>query len=302
MDKQRIEAIKQIKSLANKYNISADEISYSLVPQNTKNNYTKVFLYIGIILVDTTIITLLSQFWAEINDSIKVLSVMGTGILSYIIMIKLHNIQYNILTPFAIFSAISIASGALLALSLIFPEISDTKTTILMVFLLMALHQLFTYLYLRITTPIFFIILFASISYLAAAALLNINHNLTFFILGISYIFLSLHFYHSPHAPIVFLGLFCGSLATNLSAYSFMYKNTIEPVITVLFAIQLYLGIKIQSKTLISVNILVLILYLINLTSRLFHKSIPWLTTISSIGLLLIMGVIFYARTTKKTN
>ena len=302
MNKQRIEALKQIKSLADKYNISADEISNSLVQQNTKNNYTKIFLYIGIILVITTISTLLSQFWTEIHDSTKVLSVMGTGIVSYIIMIKLHDIKHDLITPFAIFSTISIVLGIFLALSLTFPKISDTTPTILIVCLLMALQQLFTYLYLRITTPIFFIILFTSISYLAAASLLHIDHNLTFFILGISYIFLSLYFYHSPHAPIVFLGFFCGAIATNLSAYFFMYKSTIEPVVTILFAIQLYLGIKIQSKTLISVNIVAFILYLINLTSRLFHKSIPWLAAISAIGLCLITGVIFYAKTSKKTN
>lgn len=296
MNEQRKEAINKITSLAQKYDIPADEISNALIQKNGQNSYSKLLLYIGVILVATTIVALLSQFWTKIDDFIRVLSVMVTGIISYLLMIKLYHSKYNITTPFAIFSAISIILGIFLTLSTIFPKTPDARPTILIVFLLMVLQQLFTFLYMRITTPLFFIILFASITYLVEASILNLDSRLVFFLLGISYIFLSLYFYDTIHATIVFLGFFWGSIAMNLSVYSFMYKTPLEPIITILLAAQLYLGTKIQSKPLIFVNILGLMLYLMDLTTRLFHKSIPWLISISSIGLLLITYVILNIR------
>ena len=113
---------------------------------------------------------------------------------------------------------------------------------------------------------------------------------------GISFIFLSLVFNNTSHRPIVFLGFLCGSLAINISYYIYTYRTSFEYFLTILMISQLWLGIKIKSKSLILLNLLGILSYLIHFTNRLFPNSLSWLYAMAIGGATFILLAILMTR------
>ena len=121
---------------------------------------------------------------------------------------------------------------------------------------------------------------------------INIKYEIIFIILGISYLLLSLYFERTKFAAITYLGFLLGSITLNISYYIQTSHSVFEYTILILFATQLYLGLKIKNKILIFVNAVSSILYLGHLTSTLFKESFLWVTFLSIAGVILVISAL----------
>lgn len=112
------------------------------------------------------------------------------------------------------------------------------------------------------------------------------------FILGISYIFISIYLRYTQYNAIIFLGLFFGAISINLSYWAMTSKTIAEYGILILMTAQLYCGLSIKNKTLTFLNLLGIIIYLLYLTTKFFQNSWLWLVTTLILGLLLIISAV----------
>jgi uncharacterized membrane protein len=292
MTKERINALQQIVNLSKDYKITATEITQALEEHET-NQYSKILLYIGCILIATTFFILLYFSLPNIPNLLKNLLIMGAGVIFYCLMIRFSNHEDSafIWQPLFIIAPILIASGALLSAAMFLPNVEQSYI-ILILCSFMLIQQLSTFLYFRTTTPLFFIILFASIAYLSLTTLSDINLHVVLFILGISYILISIYLNYTKYNSIIFLGLLCGTIATNLSYLSIAHETSAQYAILIIMTAQMWCGLTIKNKTLTFVNFIGIIFYLHYLTIAIFQSSIGWLLTTSILGLLFILGAV----------
>ena len=168
------EAIKQILKLVKKYNISINDlVLLTKNPTNTTAQYSNLLIFLGIILIASAILALASQYWILITIYTKIILLLGVGVLTYLLMLKLLKISntHLIIIPLSILSTVALAMGSFLFIDLLLYNIIDTNIVIIIVAILMMLQQFFTLLYLQTTLPLFFTILFASIAYIDVSRL-----------------------------------------------------------------------------------------------------------------------------------
>lgn len=298
MNNIQASALKEIIKIAKKHNISKEDFAQALSQEDnpgTIKSHFKVLLYIGGVLTFVGILTLLSQYYKFISPEIKVISLLTLGSILYYLLIQLAYKQKYLFTSqsLIIFSTVLISLGTLLGLSIIFPEAGLPHLSI--AFLIMALQQILTFLSIRTTASLFFIILFISLSYIAVANLLNIEGPVTYLITGISYLFIASYVNNSAYSKIAPLGLLCGSLMINLSYIDLTANSSLKHSVVLLMLLQLYMGIKVQSRTLIYINGAGMALYLWIKISPLFQHSLLWLILLFILGITCILGVAFAA-------
>ncbi len=303
MTKERINALQQIVNLSKDYKITAHEITQALDEQCHTNKHSKILLYFGSILIATTFLILISQFLPRISNIFKNLTILGAGITSYCFMIKLSNQEkYKLIwQPLAVITPILIASGILLSSNMFLPTLPQSYM-ILCLCSTMLIQQLSTFLYFKTTTALFFTILFASIAYLSLTTISHINLEIALFILGISYILISIYLYYTRYNSIICLGLLCGSIVTNLSYISITFKTFAEYGILIIMTAQMWCGLTIKNKTLTFINFIGIILYLHYLTIEIFESSVGWLLATLILGLLFIIGALTTQKYFKKQS
>ena len=288
----RQDALQEILSIAQVHNLTATDIVHAMSDkqeaalQESSGILSRLFGYVGGILIFAGICVFIGQFWSDFNGATQILVSLGTGFCAYLLALAAcdHDKLDRAATPLFLIAALFQSAGILVMLD-VMSRGGDPLHGALFMTAVMTLQQGLTFWVKRRTTLAFTTTFFGLGFYVTLMAIWEIDSQLTALCLGASLMCVSWAMSQSPHRAISAFWYFFGSLLT-LAAYADMVEKTpVEPTFLGLCAFFIFLSTKARSRTLLLVGTLAMLCYIGYFTGKHFNDSSEWPIVLILIGM-----------------
>lgn len=276
--------------LSNKEVIAALTDTKNITKQRTTGVLSRIFGYIGSILVFSGICIFIGMRWEQLGSVERITATLGIGFILFLIAVAvMDNPKYDrTATPLLLIAALLQPTGIFVLLDE-FSRGDDPLYGVLFMSVVMFIQQGFIFLQKGRTTLAFTTILFGSMFIITTLELLEVDGNVISFMIGLSLMFISWALGHSPHRAISSFWYFFGSISLLISAFDFLKNQTYEVLFLGLAAIIIYVSIAAQNRTLLLVGTLAMLSYISHYTYIHFNDVLGWPIV------LIICGVAFIA-------
>ena len=296
----RDKAINTIVELAQRYDITADEIDAQLSlnksPTRNKGIVARLFNYLGGIFIFSGIAILINLLWDDISSAQRVIITFGTGLTAFIIgIVAIKDSRFEkAATPLFLVSALLLPTGLFVFLDEYMPDRGDPVTAAILVFGTLAAQYAIVFYTLRRTSLLFIALIFWNGFIATVLEKMDIEGELVGIVLGISMLSLTYAIGKTKHRSIVPFWYFIGA-ATLLTSYWAEFEGSVLDVSYLgLNAFLVYLSIVVASRTLLFVSVLGLFFYMGYFASEYFADVIGWPLSLIVLGLAM-MGLSAYA-------
>lgn len=291
------DAIIEIISLAKKNGVSAKEITSAMADSKSAKaasetySVNKLFSYIGGILIFSGISIYIARVWEDLNSAERIIITLGTGFTLFVMaFLALKNPKYErAATPLFLISALMQPLGLFVALYEIFGTSNDPRKYALLVFGVMFIQQLVTFLKVKRASLLFMVLLFGSAVYWLIISLLDIYDDRTAtFVYGISILCITYSIDKTPHHTITPIWYFFGSVELLFSAWHIFEDKPLEMLIPAISCFIIYVSTVARSRNVLFMGTISLLGYIGYFTKKHFLDSIGWPI------MLILVGLIFF--------
>lgn len=287
------EALNQIIKLMKTEDISLDELAHALpseYPKNVKNiTVIKVMALLGGLLIFSGIAVYTHMHWDDIAIPLRVLLTLGVGFISYLAAIAVLRNQnlFNLSTPLFIISALLQPTGLFVFLHEYFKHYVTNELTDTIIFVILFLQFLFTYIAYKQQVLLFFTFIFSIFMFGSFFDWLDINQSLSVMIIGFG--LLAATFYTEKTnlnrtAPFWY---FIGSVMFTGGLSYYVYDTAYHITIIMISCLVLYLSILTQSRVLLTISLISVFSYIAYYTNKYFLDSVGWPLTLIALGIVL---------------
>ncbi len=290
--KNKEEALEEIIAIARRYDIRAKDINSALdVSDKNQTNSsitTKLFSYLGGIFIFSGVCIFTGMFWDDMGSMARVVITLGSGFTAFILgIVALSDNRYDkVVTPFFLIAATLQPTGLFVFLSEYF-EGDDPLSGIIVVFFVMTIQQLTTFLVKKRTSLLFFTLLFGSLLFAATFEKLNVDSEIIGTIIGFSLLCIAYAINKTVYEKICSFWFFCSSILFLWGSFDILEDSAIEIVYLGISAFIVYISTVVKSKALLLVSTLSILGYLVHFTDKYFANSIGWPLS------LIILGFVF---------
>jgi uncharacterized membrane protein len=279
----RQDALQEILTIARLHNLSAQDIAHALsdkkeaAVQESGNVLSRLFGYIGGILVFAGICILVGQLWDDMGSYTRVIVTLGTGFSAYLFGLAAigHEKFDRAATPFLLIAALFQPLGIFVMLDE-FSRGGKPEHGILFMAGTMLLQQGLTFWQKRRTTLAFTSIVFGGIFFVTLMDLYDIDDEMIGLCIGSSLMLISWSLSQSAHRAISAFWYFVGSVITLVSFGDLVHDTPGEPLFLGLSAFFIFLSTRARSRTLLLVGTLAMLCYIGYFTGKHFGDSLGW--------------------------
>jgi len=277
------DALQEIISIARLNNLSAEDIARALADkkeatvQESGGILSRLFGYIGGILVFAGICILIGQMWDDFGSYTRVIVTLGTGFSAYLFGLAAigHEKFDRAATPLLLIAALFQPTGIFIMLDE-FSQGGKPEHGILFMAGIMLLQQGLTFWQKRRTTLAFTSIVFGGIFFVTLMDMYEVDADMIGLCTGASLMLISWSLSQSPHRSIAAPWYFIGSVATLVSFGDIVYDTAAEPLFLGLSAFFIFLSTRARSRTLLLVGTLAMLCYIGYFTGKHFGDSLGW--------------------------
>lgn len=287
----RQDALQEIVTLARLNNLTAADIVHALTDKKeaavteSSGILSRLFGYIGGILVFAGICIFIGQMWDDFNAATRILVTLGTGFCAYLFALAAMGDEKfdRVSTPMLLIAALFQPTGIFVMLDE-FSRGGDPRHGVMFMAGAMVLQQGLTFVAKKRTTLAFTTIFFSGVFMAALMDVMDIDSDLTAVCIGASLMCVSWSLSQSPHRSISAFWYFIASVLT-LVGYGDMVERTVaEPTFLGLAAFFIFLSTKARSRTLLLVGTLAMLCYIGYFTGKHFADSLSWPLMLILIG------------------
>jgi predicted membrane protein DUF2157 len=291
----RTEAMNEIVALARRHAISSGEIAAAMggVPEPADHRrraiLIRVLAYLGGTFVFAGIGVFVALQWDGLNSAARVVVTLGTGVSALILaLIAFHEERFSrAATPLLLVAAALEPTGMIVS----FKEYGsggDWRWASLITSATMALQFAGVFGRLRRSTPLFQVVVFATLAFWAACDLLELRERTIAIVLGGSLILASVGIDRTGHQDITPPFYFLGAIAFLYGFFDSVERTSFEILFLAVSAGFVYLATVVGSRTLLLVATLAILAYTGYFTGQHFADSIGWPLALIAFGIFMI--------------
>jgi hypothetical protein len=295
----RQEALTQIADIARRNNLTVEEVAAALAvsapaEQKSANILSRIFGYIGGILVFAGLCLFVSMKWDELGSIGRVLITLGPGFCAFVLALVCISDTRLEKASTALFLAAAILepTGILVALKE-YSHGGDPAHGVLFMCAVMVLQQGFVFIAKQRTVLAFTTIFFA-LSFLATAFdIMNMEARYVGLIIGFMEMCLGWSLARSRHNSIAPLSYFFGATSFLSGAYNVLYDTPLEIFFLGLCCVFIYISIIARSRIVLIISTLSMLGYIGYFSEKNFTHTIGWPITLILLGVCVIASGIF---------
>lgn len=292
---QKEDALQDIVLLARSNGITPEEISRALsTPQEqsakrSSGILTRLFSYIGGILVFAGIGVFISMYWEDFGSAARVLVTLGTGFAAFVMGLAcLADRRYErAATPLFLAASLLQPTGIFVMLQE-YSSGGDPRHGVLFMAIYMLIQQGAAFFASRCTVLAFSAILFGCIFFVTLFDLWNMNENLIGTVIGASLICIAYALSQSRHLAIAPFWYFAGSVVLLWAVFDAVEGTPLELAYLGLSALTIFLSTYVRSRVLLLVSTLSMLGYIGYYTAEHFSNTVGWPISLVIIGIALI--------------
>lgn len=286
------EALDEIVTLARRHKITTADIARAMEqPQEQvlERNLSKLFSYIGGILVFCGLCLFIVIQWDGMNSPARVVVTLGSGFAFFIMALVSSRDERHAraTTPLLLIAAILQPLG----LGVLLREYSadgDILHGMLFITLTMLVQQACALVWLKRTTLAFTTLLFGLMFFDTIFAIVGFDSSLRATVLGASALLLAHAASQSPYTAIAPFWMFTGSVLALFGLFDLLHKSFAEVLFPGICAALIFASTTIRSRTLLACSTLGLIGYISWFTAQNFSDTIGWPLSLIVIGMALM--------------
>jgi len=277
------EALQEIITIARLNNLSAEDIARALTDkkeaavQESGGILSRLFGYIGGILVFAGICIFIGQMWDDMNAYTRIIVTLGTGFAAYLFGLAAmgHEKFDRAATPLLLTAALFQPSGIFVMLDE-FSRGGKPEHGVLFMSGVMLLQQGLTFWQKRRTTLAFTSIVFGGMFFVTLMDIYDIDWEMSGLCVGASLMLISWSLSQSPHRGISAFWYFIGSGTLLVSFGEIVRDTAAEPLFLGLSAFLIYISTRARSRTLLLVGTVAMLCYIGYFTGKHFGDSLGW--------------------------
>lgn len=291
----RQDALQEILTLARLNGLSAEDIVRAMgnkkeaAVQETGGIISRLFGYIGGILVFAGICIFIGQLWDDFGSAARIAVTLGTGFAVFLFALAAidHEKYDRAATPLFLIAALFQPSGIFVMLDE-FSTGGKPEHGILFMSGVMLLQQALTFWQKKRTVLAFTSIFFGGMFFATLMDICDIDDEVISLCLGASVMFIAWALSQSPHRSISAFWYFIGSAMLLFGFGDIVEGTPAEPLFLGLSAFLIYLSTRARSRTLLLVGTLAMLCYIGYFTGKHFGDSLGWPI------ILILCGVAFF--------
>lgn len=293
-DNGKQEALRTIVTIARNHQLTAQDITTALTSeqanaQQHSGTLSRIFGYIGSILVFSGICIFIGMQWDHFGSIERISITLGLGFA--IFLIALVVLSYSdtsvIATPLLLMAALLQPTGLFVLLDE-YASGSDPLHGLLFISTVMWVQQGAVFRHKQRTTLAFTTVFFGFCFFVTAFELLEIDSDISWLTLGASLMLIAWALDHSKHHAISAFWYFVGSVAVLFAAFELLQDQPYEALFIGLTALIIYISTAARSRTLLFVGTVSMIGYISHFTYAHFSDTLGWPIVLIICGIILI--------------
>ena len=289
------DALKEIVSIAKRNNIALSDITGAMtdapsqVAKESSSVLSKLFGYIGGILVFAGLSVFISMYWDDFGSAVRVIMTLGTGFILFLIgIVSISDKKYErVTTPLFLMSALLQPVGIFVMLDE-YSAGGDWHHAVLYMATFMIIQQGAVFWAKQRTVLAFTSILFGCFFFSTLFDMWDIDGNLIGTVIGTSLLCIAYAANNSRHAILSPFWYFVGSGILLSSVFDAVEHTFFEIFFLGLTAFMIYLSVTVRSRTLLLVSTISMICYICYFSAEHFADTLGWPLTLIIGGFVLI--------------
>ncbi len=297
MSNEKPQIIARIIGMMAEYGVTLEELSQSLhanpstPPEKKGDALSRVFAWLGGILMFAGLSAYIGMFWQEMNSAMRIIVTLGVGLVLYIwAAVSLQNGRFSrAIMPALLISIVMQTSGWFVLIDELFHHGSDWRYAVLFVTAVMGLQQAIAFQKFRITLLLFALLFFGYSFVITLLDMLDAKDNIVGIGIGISMMALSHRILRTPHASLSSLGYFFGAVAFYLGLFDLVQHTIVELLfLAVAVANLVYVSTQVRSGALLVVSTAAILGYICYFTEQHFRNTLGWPVALMLLGIAFI--------------
>lgn len=293
------QALALISDVARSFDLSLDEIGAYLTknptPQSASRWLPRILGYLGATFIFGGLALFISMKWDDLNSLARVIITYGPGLIAFILgIITLNEERFTrASTPLFLKSAILQPIGMFVYLHE-YADGNDTQLAALIVFGIVAVQFLATFLFYKRTSLLFFGYLFWNSALGILMDRAGVPGDILGITLGLSILITAWSIDRTLHRAIAPFWYFLGSVGLLWSIFDMVEGTLLDMSFLAIATGMMFLSVRMQSRTLLIVSTGALLGYLGYFTNEYFKDVIGWPIALMLMGGMLI-GISYWA-------
>lgn len=287
----RTDALDLIKSLIATHNFTQTEIIELFAPDKKSSNLLqKIMIYLGGVFIFTGIAIYSYLIWSNLDSLSRVILTLGSGFISFLLgLFCLSDARYTkAATPLFIIAAFLQPAGLFVFMDEYLPHTGNFAKAACFVFSFMTLQQITTFMATKRTSLLFFSIFFYYGAITSLLSILEIDTLMAPLGLGICGLITIWGVAKTEHISIAPFYYFCFSILTATAAFETLESTHYDVLLLGVAAGLIYLSTLAASRSVLTVGVLSLMVFLGYFTDRYFTNIVGWPITLIVMGFVMI--------------
>lgn len=295
MQNNKQDALQDILQIAQAHKITMADISDAFAHRNQlrkrtdSENISKLFAYIGSILVFSGVCIFLSMQWAQMSSAMHLLASLGCGFIIFLIALTTtKNARYEKASTPLFLIAFALESWGLSILVSDFGISHDTHHEIIFASFLMLIQQGCAFWWSRKTVlALTSVISFCALC-ITTLSLFGVLNQYFWTALGILLLKIGYDFERTPQKSLSPAAMFAGGILVLSGTFSIVNFLEIEILYLGVSALMIFVSVAVRSKILLALSTLAMVSYISYFTANNFANTVGWPVSLMVIGAALI--------------
>jgi hypothetical protein len=293
---RRVRALEDIVMLAREHGLSTPEIVAALgaaapptQANRTRSVVVRVLGFLGGTFIFAGIGVFIAIQWSGMNSLARVTATLGSGIAAFVLALLAYRDEHydKAAAPLLLIASALEPIGMMVAFQE-FGSGGDWRIAALITSGTMTAQLGATFQWIRQSTPLFIMIVFASLFWATALDLLDVDGRTMALVMGGSLLLASAGIDRTPHCDITPPWYFIGAASFLYGFFDLVEHTPFELTFLAAAAAFVYASVVVHSRTLLFVATLAILAYTGWLTGQYFADSIGWPLALIVFGLFMI--------------
>lgn len=288
----REQALERIAELAGRHSITADEIAERIGARarSSERLLRRIFAYLGAVFVLAGAVTAVNLFWHGLGSAARVALTLGPGLVAVVLaLVSTNRPRFEAAaTPLFLVAALLQTAGLFVFLNE-YAYGGDPMLGSTAVFGILAVQSVLLFVSVRRTSLAFLSLTFGFACPAAGLAWLDVDGGLTALVLGVSGLLVARRIDATPFRGFVPLAYFAFGGCVAAGAFELLEREfPLDFVLVGVAAALIHAGVLAQSRSLLAVGVLAMLVYLGYFTGEYFADMLSWPLALITAGLLML--------------
>lgn len=309
----RSDALRQIQTLVSENAITKEEylslLRFTVDPETVPTDSSggllqKLMAYIGGALIFMGLCTYFGMNWDDLTPASRVIVTLGSGVVAFILgLFCLSDKNYaRAATPLFIVSSFLETGGMFVFMDEYLPHSGDILKAVVVAFGLMTAQFFTAFMVAKRTSLLFFSILFYGFLLSALVEWLGLYSNYSYIGLGCAGIFIAYGASRSEFRAIAPFYYFWAATTLSAALFEFVSGSFLDVLLIGEATLLIYISTLVASRTLLTVGVISLLLYLGYFTEEYFADVVGWPIAMIVMGFIMIGVSAFAVKLGKKIS